>query len=136
MNLAILTDELIRDEGLRLKAYKCTAGKTTIGVGRNLDDLGISETEARYLLQNDILLVCAELDKALPWWRTLSWGRQHALINLSFNLGLVRLLGFKKMLTAMQMGQWVEAAAHALDSQWAKQVGARSQRIAAAIREG
>jgi hypothetical protein len=28
--------QLIRHEGLRLKPYRCTAGKLTIGIGRNL----------------------------------------------------------------------------------------------------
>ena len=136
MNIAILTDELIRDEGLRLKPYHCTAGKLTIGIGRNIEDNGISETEARYLVQNDILRCVGELDRTIPWWRNLNEARQRALLNMVFNMGISRVLAFKKMLTALQMGQWEEAATQALDSQWAKQVGARSQRIAAAIREG
>ena len=46
--------QLVRHEGLRLKPYRCTAGKLTIGIGRNLDDCGISQTEAYLLLENDI----------------------------------------------------------------------------------
>jgi lysozyme len=46
--------QLVRYEGLRLKPYRCTAGKLTIGIGRNLDDCGISQTEAYVLLENDI----------------------------------------------------------------------------------
>ncbi len=46
--------QLIRHKGLKLKPYRCTAGKLTIGVGRNLDDCGISQTEAYVLLENDI----------------------------------------------------------------------------------
>ena len=45
---------LVRHEGLRLKPYRCTAGKLTLGVGRNLNDCGISQTEAYVLLGNDI----------------------------------------------------------------------------------
>ena len=41
-----LREDLIADEGIRLKPYLCPAGKTTIGVGRNLDDVGITEAEA------------------------------------------------------------------------------------------
>ena len=49
-----IKEQLVRHEGLRLKPYRCTAGKLTIGIGRNLDDCGISKTEAYVLLENDI----------------------------------------------------------------------------------
>ncbi len=136
MDVKALIDDLVRDEGLRLKPYLCTAGKMTIGVGRNLDDVGITEEEAHYLLENDIGRLRAELDQALPWWRQLSEVRQRALANMAFNLGLSRLLGFRKCLAALQAEAWDEAAREALNSQWARQVGARSARIAQMIREG
>ncbi|MFA6660842.1 MAG: lysozyme, partial [Bacilli bacterium] len=37
-----IKEQLVRHEGLRLKPYRCTADKLTIGIGRNLDDCGIS----------------------------------------------------------------------------------------------
>ena len=45
--------QLVRHEGMRLKPYRCTAGKLTIGIGRNLDDRGISQKEAYVLLEYD-----------------------------------------------------------------------------------
>ena len=54
MNLQEVQNMLIRHEGLKLFPYQCPAGKTTIGVGRNLDDKGISEKEAMYMLNEDI----------------------------------------------------------------------------------
>jgi lysozyme len=136
MDVKALTDELVRDEGMRTKPYYCTAGKLTIGVGRNIEDVGITEDEARYLLENDIRRVCAELDQAFPWWRQLSDRRQRALANMAFNLGLGRLLKFRKCLAALEAGDYAEAAAQALNSTWARQVGARASRIAVMIREG
>lgn len=130
-----LKADLVRDEGLRLKPYRDTVGKLTIGVGRNLDDVGISDAEAGHLLGNDISGVLADLDRALPWWRGLSEARQRALANMCFNLGLTRLQGFKKMLAALEAGDWPAAAREALDSKWARQVGARATRIAEAFAE-
>jgi len=52
---------------LRLKPYRDSVGKLTIGVGRNLDDVGISAEEADVLLANDIAKAQAELKQALPW---------------------------------------------------------------------
>jgi len=136
MDPDLMKRELVRDEGLRLKPYRCTAGRLTIGVGRNLDDVGITAEEADYLLENDLGRAMADLDRALPWWRGLSEARQRALVNMAFNVGLSRLLGFKAMLAALQRGDWNEAAAEALASRWADQVGARAVRIAEMMREG
>jgi lysozyme len=135
-NMTALTNELVRDEALKLKPYRCTAGKLTIGIGRNLEDRGITQEEAYYLLQNDILQCCQTLDRMAPWWRKMSDARQRALINMCFNLGETRLRGFRKMLLALELGNYPEAYDQALDSAWATQVGDRAKRIAEAFLHG
>lgn len=125
-----LIDMLIRHEGLKLKPYKDTVGKWTIGVGRNLDDVGLTENEARYLLENDLGRIRAELDDALPWWRALDDPRQTVLLNMAFNLGLTRLMGFTKFLHALSHGDYERAAGEMLDSTWAKQVHRRAVELA------
>ena len=122
--------DLQRDEGLRLKPYRDSVGKLTIGFGRNLDDVGISEREAEILLDNDIAKTFADLDRALPWWRDLPLFQQRGLANMAFNLGLTRLKTFKKMLAALEAGDGERAAIEALDSIWAGQVKGRADRIA------
>ena len=122
--------DLQRDEGLRLKPYRDSVGKLTIGFGRNLSDNGITEREAEILLDNDMAKTFADLDRALPWWRGLPPFRQRGLVNMAFNLGLPRLLTFKKMLSALQTGDGEQAAVEALDSIWAGQVKGRADRIA------
>ena len=136
MNLTALKEELIRDEGLRLKPYRDTVGKLTIGVGRNLDDVGITKDEAMHLLECDIRRVKADLDLALSWWRGLDDVRQRALVNMAFNLGITRLMGFKNTLAAIRAGNYVDAAKGMLDSKWATQVGERATRLAAMMVEG
>lgn len=135
MNLVQLKFELRRDEGVRLFPYVDSVGKTTIGVGRNLTDVGIREDESEFLLQNDITRVIAQLDLNIPWWRALGDVRQRVLVNMAFNLGVHSLLGFHKMLDAAQHGQYAEAADEMLNSQWAKQVGDRAKRLAAMMRD-
>lgn len=136
MNRDRLAADLKRDEGLRLKPYADTVGKTTIGYGRNLDDVGISPTEAEVMLASDMAVVERELDRAYPWWRDLPEGPARGLANMAFNLGLPRLSGFAKMLLALRQGRWSDAAAEALNSRWAAQVGARATRIADLYRAG
>lgn len=136
MNIQQLSDQLIVDEDLRLKPYLCTAGKYTIGVGRNLDDVGITKDEAMYLLKNDIDRVCDQLDSNLPWWKLMSDRRQMALANLCFNLGIRTLLTFKNSLALLRDGKYSQAADAFLDSKWARQVGQRAVRVTTMIREG
>ena len=130
-----LEKDLVRDEGLRLKPYLDTVGKLTIGYGRNLDDNGINEDEALAMLRNDIQVSRKELS-AYGWFTRLDERRQEALINMHFNLGLPRLLTFRKMIAALDAQQYTKAANEALDSRWAQQVGERAVRIARIIKEG
>jgi lysozyme len=131
-----LASQLVIDEGLTLKPYKDTVGKLTIGCGRNLDDVGISKSEAMMLLGADIDKVMTQLDTQLPWWRSMTDARQQALANMAFNLGIERLLGFKNTLTAMQAGRYDEAANGMLASKWALQVGQRARRLADMMKKG
>lgn len=126
---------LIRQEGLRLKPYTDSVGKLTIGVGRNLTDVGILEAEAYVMLDHDIFLATRDAQK-LPFFVNLDPVRQDVLVDMVFNLGLPRLRGFVNMLAAMADGNWAEAANQMLDSKWATQVGNRAQELAAMIRTG
>ena len=123
-------------EGVKNKVYKDHLGIETIGVGRNLVDRGLSDEEVDYLLGNDITIVENELDNGLSWWRDLDEVRQRALADLAFNMGLPRLHGFVKMLDGLQRRDYHAAADELLDSKYAKQVGARSERVAQMIRTG
>jgi lysozyme len=127
---AALIAELIRDEGLRLKPYVDTVGKTTIGVGRNLTDVGISRDEAEALLEHDIIRTLSGLNGALPWWTDLDPVRQRVLINMAFNLGIKGLLTFQNTLRAVREGRWQDAHDGMLASKWARQVGDRAKRLA------
>ena len=100
MNRQLLLEQLERHEGLRLKPYRDTVGKLTIGYGRNLDDRGISEDEAGFMLDNDIDLVVAELER-MPLFLSLNPVRQVVLANMAFNMGMPTLLTFRRMLGAL-----------------------------------
>jgi lysozyme len=129
-----LKADLRRDEGTRAKPYRDTVGKLTIGVGRNLDDVGLVPAEIELLLKNDTFAVVAALNQHCPWWVELPEPQGRALANMCFNLGVTRLLGFKKMLAALEARQFHTAADEALDSKWARQVKGRATRIAALYR--
>ena len=124
-----------KHEGLRLKPYKCTAGKLTIGYGRNLEDNGISQYEAEQMLFNDIQNCYAECIK-LSCWNKLNETRQAVLIDMCYNLGITRLKQFKKMLAALEVGAYNRASAEMLDSKWAREVKTRATELAEIMKKG
>jgi lysozyme len=152
----VMRAELERDEGLRLKVYRCTAGKQTIGIGRNLDDVGIRPVEARQLgittatciakgitreqayelLDHDIAACELALDGSLSWWRGLDGVRQRVLLNMCFNLGIRSLCGFKNTLAAVKERRFSDAVAGMKASAWHNQVGARALRLEAMMATG
>jgi len=125
-----ITDLLIKHEGLRLKPYRDTVGKLTIGVGRNLDDVGITREEARFLLDNDIARADVELRRNFLWFPGRNKVRNAVLINMVFNLGISRFKRFKKLIAAIERRDWDRAGKEMLDSRWAQQVGGRAKELA------
>ncbi len=136
MNLDRLKARLSLDEGRRKKPYQCSAGKLTIGVGRNLEDRGLLDDEIDLLLSNDIRDSIGDCHRLVRSFDQLSDVRQEVLVNMMFNLGYARLAGFKKFLGALSRSDWTEAANQMLDSKWADQVGNRADRLAKAMRTG
>lgn len=131
-----MTEMLVDHEGMRRKPYRCTAGKLTIGVGRNLDDRGISPDEAMYMLANDIKDARREMSAAFPWFDKLDDVRQAVLIDMCVNLGLSRLQGFRNTLALIGVGKYEAAAQEMLNSKWAEQVGRRAQRLSRMMATG
>jgi len=134
--LDYLEKQLIRHEGMRTKSYVDTVGKLTIGCGRNLTDVGISEEEAMILLRNDINKVSHDLTDHLGWWNGLGEARKIVLMNMVFNLGITRLLGFQNMLIALQNGDYQKAADEMKDSTWYSQVKGRAIELEQIMRTG
>ena len=126
---------LKKHEGLRLKPYHCTAGKLTIGYGRNLDDRGITEEEAERLLHNDILLCSLQLDRDLHWWKHHPENVQMVLMDMCFNLGIAGLLEFKRTLGYIRDQKYSVAAVEMLKSKWASQVGDRAKELSVLIQD-
>ncbi len=118
-------------------AYEDSEGFLTIGYGRMIDKRlggGIDQDEGDYLLERDLARSNTELRTAFPWFHHLDDRRRAALIDMHHNLGLPRLVGFSKMIAALDAGEFDEAAREALDSKWARQVGKRAHDIADMIR--
>ncbi len=129
MNIDQLKSDLIQAEGAKLKPYKDLYGNITIGIGRNLDDLGLSQDEINYLFENDIKRVISEIE-TIPGYDSLSDARQRVLAEMCFNMGIERLCEFHHMLIAIEKGDIQAAHDEILDSDAARELPSRYSRLA------
>jgi lysozyme len=121
---------LIRHEQYRQFVYKDSTGHNTVGFGRNLDERGISQDEALSLLDDDIIYFTNKLVRAFPEFADLDDNRQIALLDMCFNLGVVGLLNFKKMLEFIKVKDWKNASQEILNSKAAIQCPERYKNLA------
>lgn len=133
-----LEEQLIRHEAIRFFPYKDTVGKWTIGVGRNLDDRGITRDEAMLMLSNDIAIAHLDAERFVgaKIFHELNEARQMVLIDMAFNLGYDRLCGFKRLRKALGKHNYDEAEAEMEDSRWCRQVGKRCTNLRRMMRTG
>lgn len=135
MDFEKATERIKKYEGFSGRAYRCPAGEWTIGYGHLLKR-GISKEVAEQILQEDILICYKELKGSLKLFNELDEVRQYVLVDMCFNIGLNRLFGFKKMLQALEAGDYKKAAAEMLASKWARQVGRRAQELSKIMEKG
>ncbi len=126
---------LIFDEGKKTRPYKCTAGKTTIGIGRNLDDVGISDATIDLMFKEDLeraASICENIF-GLEQWNRWSDARRLGWTNFAFQLGRSRMLGFRNTLKAAIAEDWADTERRLRESLWAKQTPNRAERVIAMI---
>ncbi|MCI7536560.1 MAG: glycoside hydrolase family protein [Elusimicrobiaceae bacterium] len=127
--------KICRYEGFSKLPYKCPTGHLTIGYGHNLEH-GISKEAAEFILQEDLARAERAVKNSFPWWWKLDDARQFVLVDMAFNMGLAGLKGFKKMLAAVEQGDYQTAAKEMLDSKWAAQVGRRAVELSKIMEKG
>jgi lysozyme len=125
-----LAKQLIEHEGIVLMPYRCSSNKLTIGVGRNLEDNGITKDEAMYLLGNDISRTVKDCEHHFDWFHSMPIRVREAVVNLVFNMGVSRFSKFKKTIEYLKNEQWERAGVELLDSRYAEQTTGRAVEIA------
>ena len=101
MNRQLFSDHLEWAEGRRPFPYEDSVGKVTIGVGRNLDDRGLSDKEIDTLKENDMQIAIHQAS-LLPYWNELDDVRKVVIADMVFNLGIRRFKGFVRTNEALE----------------------------------
>jgi len=134
-NLTDFEKQIIAHEGMRLTPYKDSVGKITIGIGWNIDDVPMRESEAITRMRNDLAEVKMQAEKLL-FFSKLNLVRQNVIIEMIFNLGHSKFMQFKNMIVALQNYNYELAAKEMLTSKWATQVKSRAVTLAKQMETG
>ncbi len=146
MNKQLLLESISKNEGLRLNPYKCPADKLTIGYGSNLADKGITQSEALFLLNNDVIQINSELEKDFPFYKKMDEIRQNVIVEMVFILGLTGFKKFKSMIGYLEKLDYENASIEMLDSKFHRDFinyapnepveNLRSSKLAKQLKEG
>ena len=139
-------------EGFMSKPYRCSAGKLSIGCGRNIQDrplsaseyriiypdltiseamkaiynIGITEEKAILLLKHDMDNIIFQM-KPEKWLTNLSRNRKIVIYDMCYNLGYYGLLEFKKLIKAIKECDYEKASNEIKSSRYYDQVGKRAK---------
>jgi lysozyme len=139
MNIDQLRDTLKIDEGVKYEIYNDHLGYPTFGIGHLVvesdEEHGkpvgtpVSEDRVNSVFEKDVAIMIDEAKKIFPNLDELPEEAQQVIVNMTFNMGRPRLSQFKKFIAGVNAGDWNKAAVEMMDSRWAKQVGARAERL-------
>lgn len=132
-----LVERLKAFEGFRRYVYECSEGRLTIGYGTMIEEggHGIPEYIADLLLR-DCLRTLKTRFEAQRWYKALDDQRQSAILEMGYQMGFEGVLGFRRMIEAIEQSDWPRAKAEALDSRWATQTPGRAADVAERICRG
>jgi len=141
MNIDRIKRDIILSEGIRHTAYKDTLNNWTIGVGHLIkipDEEYLIDKELTSLEVDQIFIT--DLNQAIDDARKFINADEiheeafEIVVDMSFNLGISKLMRFQRFRQALQAKQYKMASIEMLDSLWARQLPNRSKRLAKRMR--
>lgn len=138
-----LIDRVKRHEGLVLTPQRDVGDMWVIGWGHDIlpDQAvalahGISDEEAENWLHEDLENAEHACRRSFSWFDELSPIRQEVIIEMCFQMGMLGLTKFRKMLMCASAGDYAGAAAQMLDSEWYRETPARCKELSNNMRWG
>ncbi|KID56738.1 hypothetical protein JF50_12565 [Pseudoalteromonas luteoviolacea] len=135
-SLEALKVQLICHVGLTVKPVRNSNGALVVGIGRQIEQVGISEQEAEYMLENDIAYLARTLSVEVPIFNRLSESRKLVLLNMAFSIGIDGLKGLKKLLAALCVEDFSLAAHEVWHCGWVDPCCDRAMELAIQMKHG
>ena len=144
-----LYDQIKNHEGFKDTVYKDSNGIPHIGIGYNLhakqnveflkrnpeilqkikSNTPLSKRDIQVLYNFSLTQAYKDAVEIFPNFKTLPKMARRVILDMSFNLGKSRLMGFKNMRQAIANNEFDTAADEMVDSAWYQQVKSRGKNL-------
>ena len=115
-----LIDDIKEHEGFSSVVYKCTAGYDTIGYGKRIKYLQVTEEQATEWLEEDLENLKYTLSTRYNWFLSAPQEVKDVVMNMNYQLGVSAFSKFKKTIKYIANKDYQMASVEILDSKWAR----------------
>ena len=129
-----LLEKIKHHEGFVEHVYDDSLGIPTIGYGFAIKDLILDEDIAEDILMRKLERLKRNANSRFNWLEDMPVEVQEVILNMCYQLGITGVSKFRKAISALQEGEWSEAADEMLDSLWAKQTPNRAKELSDIVR--
>jgi len=129
-----LLEKIKHHEGFVEHVYDDSLGIPTIGYGFAIKDLILDEDIAEDILMRKLERLKRNANSRFNWLEDMPIEVQEVILNMCYQLGITGVSKFRKAISALQEGEWSEAADEMLDSLWAKQTPNRAKELSDIVR--
>ena len=129
-----LLEKIKHHEGFVEHVYDDSLGIPTIGYGFAIKDLVLDEDIAEDILMRKLERLQRNANSRFRWLEDMPVVVQEVVLNMCYQLGVTGVSKFRKAISALQEGEWDEAANEMLDSLWARQTPNRATELSDIVR--
>jgi lysozyme len=129
-----LLENIKKHEGFVEHVYDDSLGIPTIGYGFAIKDLVLDEDIAEEILIRKLEKLKRNANARFKWLEDMPQEVQEVVLNMCYQLGVTGVSKFRKAISALQEGDWEEAANEMLDSLWARQTPNRAKELSNTVR--
>jgi len=129
-----LLESIKKHEGFVEHVYDDSLDIPTIGYGFAIKDLVLDEDIAEEILIRKLEKLKRNANSRFQWLEDMPQEIQAVVLNMCYQLGVTGVSKFRKAISALQEGEWHEAADEMLDSLWARQTPNRAEELSNIVR--
>ena len=115
-----LIDDIKKHEGFSPVVYQCTAGYDTIGYGKRVKYLQITEEQAEEWLVEELQNLKYVLADKYDWFLPAPQEVQDIVMNMNYQLGVSAFSKFKKTIKYIKVKDYKSASTEMLQSKWGR----------------